>query len=398
MGRHEGSPVTAELIPSALYKPEISLTESWGGKARRLWESRFKEIAPLAADSEIIYSGIGGAPGENAGVFVRKHGDGLMTPPYVDLKKTYGRIPKIVFLPASLTTADHLIGLRSVARHYKEQGVGTIIAILTSLVHERQDHRFSHDGKPILEVTTLEDVIDILTGGDIAGGIINQPHSLRSVELAWYHKFPLLPVDAFPFLVHGANLREILNPFILGPDKGRKDEAQILATTLHCPMGSAIKERARLADGSAKMTIPDRLLSYIKNHHSTVIVNDDEIREGTTIGGLAHELEGYASGMVVCVVKPIFAPLLDGTTTAMDYLKLPIIKRIVVTDAVRPLTDCSPIQQKLEVLPLQPEIERLVAHLKHNFIQPENSDWLRNPDETGSLLRLDLSVEHEVHV
>lgn len=315
----------------------------------------------------------------------------------MDVQKTYGRIPKIVFLPVSLTTADHLIGLRSIARHYKEQGVSAVIAIITSLVHERQDHQFSHNGEPILEATTLQDVMEILTEGDIDVGIINQPHSLRSVEHARYRNFPLLPMDAFPFLIHGANLQEIKNPFILGPDKGRKGAARILATILHCPFGSAGKERARLEDGSAKMTIPDYILAYIKGHNCTVVVLDDEVREGTTIGGLGHGLKGYADGMIVCVVKPIFAPI-DKKTSAIDYLKLPIIKRIVVTDAVRPFTDCSPIANKLTVLPLQPEIERLVAYLKYNFVQPENDDWLRNQQEMGTLLRLDLSVEHDAHV
>jgi phosphoribosylpyrophosphate synthetase len=392
--RPESSVAGSDFIPGITYRPEISLQESLGGKARRLWEQRFLEIAPYAGDSEIIYSGIGGAPGRNAEVFVRQHGDTLITPSYLDLKKTYGRIPKILFLPVSLTNADHLIGLRSIARHYKQQGVSTIIVIATSLVHERQDHQFSQDGEPILEGTTLEDVVDILTHGDIDGGFIQQPHSLRSVELAMLNKFPFIPIDAFPFLIRNANLRKIRNPFILGPDKGRKDEARILATQLNCPVGSALKERARLDDGSAKMTIPDKILEYIQRYNCTVIVLDDEIREGTTIGGLAHGLDGYAEGMVVCVVKPIFAALQDHPATAIDFLKLPIIKRIVVTDAVRPLTDCSPIQHKLEVLKVQPEIEKLVSYLQNNFVQPGNPDWLRDPQQTGTLLRLDLSIEH----
>ncbi len=390
----EGETNLHPLIPLD-YEPIISLNESFGGLARRRWEEKFVGKEKNFQDAEIVYTGIGGAPIENGRVPLKEYGDGSQIPVVVDLQKKFGRIPKTLFLPASPIFADHIIGLRGLARTYKEMGVETIIAFMTGLAHERQDRAFiAHNGQDMMQVTTLKDVIGILAGGEyIDGGIISQPHSLRSVDFALRLGFPLLPLDVHRLLRDKAELRRIKKGFIMGPDKGRKDDARILASDLNLPMGSATKTRDRLGNGAPKLEIDQEILNFIKKNRCNVIMFDDEIREAGTSFGMAAALDGYAKSITICAVKAFFANVTGSSQTAIDYLKHPLITKIVVTDAVHPLNNVSPIEDKLEVVYLDPEIKNIVHFLQHNPVSPDDSEWLRDSSQTGTLLRLDLSVE-----
>lgn len=374
------------------YEPIISPEHSMGARARQLWQSRFEEVED-PQDAHIVWTGIGGAPGSNRDIPVRQFGDGSRIPSHINLKNAFGTVPRVLFLPVSALTADDVIGLRGVARNYKEHGVSKIFPIFTSLAHERQDHRFTDSqGRPIQSVTTLKDVIEILADHRyIDGGIIIQPHSLRCVEIGLRSGFPLLPIDAFDFMFQAADLRAVPNPFVLGPDKGRKDEARKAAALLQCPMGSATKTRDRRGDGNPTLIIQPEALDYMREHDCNVIVFDDEIREAGTTGGLAIAIENHARSMIIVAVKPIFAR--GPVKTAVEQLNHPLISRIVVTDAVKPLTDVSPIANKLEVVALEPEIKKIVSYLARKLTSPRDPNWLNDPQETGTLLHLDLSVE-----
>ena len=374
------------------YEPVISLKDSWGGRARELWQTRFAEVVN-PVNSAFLCTGIGEAPLDNTRVGVRMRYDGSLIPKYDNLHEHLGHVPELLFLLASPLSTAGVVGLRGLARTYKEQGVQKIIPIMTSLAHERQDHQFfDSDGKPILEVTTLKDIVEILKdGGYIDGGIIIQPHSLRSVELALRTGFPLLPIDAFKFLVEGAELRNIKNAFVIGPDKGRKDDARILASVLDCPMGSAIKTRDRINGGRPTVIVPGDVLQHIREIQANVIIVDDEIREGGTVGGLVKALDGFANSITVCTIKAIFA--CGEEKSAIDHLSHPLIRKIVITDAVKPLNDTKPLQGKLQTIELGPEISRLVAYLQQNLVPSGDETWLRDRSKTNTPLRLDLSVE-----
>ncbi|MBI5620100.1 hypothetical protein HY950_04015 [Candidatus Gottesmanbacteria bacterium] len=373
------------------YEPILSQTESFGARARDLWFKKLAEAAEYAHDAAFVYTGIGGAPGGNKNIEVTGFGDRSIVAPCLDLEATLGRIPKILLLPASPLTADHILNLSGLARTYKEQGVKKVVVLLTSLAHERQDHVFpGADGKPRLQVTTLKDVMEQLSLHCDAG-ILVQPHSLRSIELGLRYEFPLLPIDPFKFMMHHINVKNYQNGFSLGPDKGRKDEGRMAAAWLGWPMGSAMKTRDREHGGKPKITIPPEVLTYIQAHNCTVFVYDDEVREGGTIGALAAALDGYAKEMIVAAVKPIFAS--NGEKSAVEHLAHPLISRVIITDAIRPLTDVAPIAHKLEVIPLEPDIRAIAEYLQGHLVEPNNSDWLRNSQETGTLLRLDLSIE-----
>jgi len=240
----------------------------------------------------------------------------------------------------------------------------------------------------------LKDVIEILADKKyIDGGLILQPHSMRSVELALRQGFPLLPIDALKLLTQRAGFDQIplKQRFVMGPDKGRKDEARMLAKALGCPVASAIKTRERLLDGSPSLCIDPLVLDYIRNNNCTVIAVDDEIREGGTIGGLARLLDGTAQGLKVWVVKLIAAG--DAEITAIDHLSNPIIKEVIITNAVEPQINVERIKHKLKVVNLKDDIQALMVYLQENLVKPEDPSWLRDHIQTGTLLELDLAVE-----
>jgi len=369
-----------------------SREESFGEQARKLWEKTFQETAEIAKDSEILFTGIGGAPFLNKLPCVREYPDSSHIPYFVDLKQTLRRVPRVLFLIASPLLTDDLVGLKGVSREYKKQGVEKIIALITAMPHERQDHRFYDQfGKSILQPTLLKDTVSILSQS-VDGGIIVQPHSLRSVELAIQKGFPLLPLDAFPLLLGKAKevvTREKL--FVIGPDKGRKDQAKRAAVVLECPIGFAIKNRDRLGVGTPTITIPFEILEEIQRGEYTVAIFDDEIREGNTMDKLAHALKEYANGMVVFAIKPICAGNGNGKT-AVDHLINPFIKKICVTDAVKPRTDLKPLEGKLDIIPIGPELVKIAQYFTEHLVEPDNDNWL-DPRKTGTSLCLDLSIE-----
>lgn len=390
------------------YEAEISYEDSWGAKARLLWEAKFGRVAELAAtDSEFLYTGLGGAPGGNEGVKMKEFGDGSIVAPYYDLEATFGRVPKVLFLSASALTADHALNLIGLARTYKEeQGVEAVIACLTAVPHERQDHKFpGKDGRPMRQVTTLKDVIRMLTLS-IDGGFIIQPHSLRPIEFGVEYGIPLLPIDPFKLMMQKWGVDRAMPGLVLGPDKGRKDEGRMAASYLGWPMASGEKTRDKEGDGTPIIYIPPEVLEFIKQHNLPVYVYDDEIREGGTIGGITRALYGYAEELRVCAVKLICAKKQDGNTsivdldeskrpkTAVEYLSHELITDITTTDAVQPLLDVEPIKHKLHHIKVEPDLLALVRFLRRNLVRPGDPTWLRNPQETGTLLRLDLSIEH----
>ncbi|OGG02111.1 hypothetical protein A2W14_02465 [Candidatus Gottesmanbacteria bacterium RBG_16_37_8] len=375
---------------------------SQGLQARQLWENVFaeyKEILP--GEIKYLYTGIGEAPAENEVISVNKMGDTSKIARYIDLKAEFSTIPKILFLIASPLLSDDVINLRSVARHYKEQGVDKVVAVMTTLAHERQDHTFNDDqGNPILEATILKEIVGTLSGFDLVdkktnyyrrpidAALLIQPHSLRPVEFGLREDFPILPLDAMDFLIDRANLVSIANPFVLGPDKGRRDEARRIASVLQCEQESLSKKRDRLNGGRPSIYFSPQLLQRLKEGDYTVICADDEIREGGTYGEITNGLKDIP--IVICAVKMIAAQR-DGVT-AIDHLNKPNVRKIFITDAVKPQNDLAPLADRMEVIPIGLELEKIIDYLKNKLSDPGNPDWL-DPSETGTLIHLDLTPE-----
>ena len=222
-------------------------------------------------------------------------------------------------------------------------------------------------------------------GGYIDGGLILQPHSLVSVEEARECGLPLLPIDAFDFLVERSGMRQVEKPFVIGPDKGRKDKNIRLARILGCDHASAKKTRDRTGTGRAEVDIPDWVIENIRANNLNPITIDDEIRTGSTMVGIAEGLGDLP--LRIYAVKGFFAGC------AVRDMQRENIQTITVTDAVSHHEDVGPIRHKLQVLSLKHELLAFIDHVRLNLVDPDNERWLRDLDPNECLLKLDMPGE-----
>ncbi len=399
------------------YTPEISLTESWGCKARELWGEKLGWLAELAhSHSALFFTDIGmGTAGielPGASVIVHKDGSTLPNLDKIMEKNQVDLIPKLAFIVASTLNGEHINAVAGLAREMKENGAKGVIAVLTSLAHERQDHKFIEKGfgQVINQVTSLKDTVETLAR-HCDGALVMQPHSMRGIEFGIRHYFPMLPIDCLEFVVKKSGYDQIGNIIELGPDKGRQDEARRIANILDCPLLTLTKERDSLHGGKPKIIWPEGSRERIRDDGFTVLITDDEIRDAGTTEAIVDDLEGYTNDVRIITIKAIMSDeikprmvIRDGrlvqvkprdkwaASSAVAKLNKSWIKEILITDAVQPIADLAPIADKIRIISLESEIEALVGYLRQNWI-PLSQSWLRDPNQTGTLLSLDLAVE-----
>lgn len=380
---------------------EITSAEPLRMQVRRRWDELFSPQQELFQTSEIQHlpTGIGGALGTNRDIPIRVYPDGSKIPPFFNLQEIFGSVPKVLTLTASPLMADDVVGLLGLAAAYKDQGVKRIILQLTAMAHERQDHGFNDStGTPIQEVVTLAAIARMFASpyertdsvGNrsletvIDAGMTVQAHSDALSRMALKFGIPLLSFDAFDYLANAANIGYIEDAYVLGPDKGRHMFGRAMAGIYGFPYGSATKNRDRLGNGHPTVIIPPDCLATIQSmgqNGGKVLVFDDEIREGGTMGAIADALVGYASSMVIYATKAIFAG------RAIENLNKPIIHEIHLTDAVEPVQDISALNDRLQWHSLHPELDRLSEYLQSHLSETDNPGWI-SPRETGTLLKL----------
>lgn len=382
---------------------EVSREEPLCNQVRRRWDEIFAPTLENLQPNQIriLPTGIGGAPAINQKIATRRFPDTSKIPSYIDLKEEFGEVPRVLTLIASPVLAEDLVSLLAVAREYKNQGVEKIIAQITSLAHERQDHKFfGKDGKKLIkEVVTLdaimgafaspylrkdEDGKNVVIEPTIDAGMAVQNHSKDVIEKALEYGIPLLSIDAFDYLAQEAHIENQKNVFILGPDNGRRKFGKKMAEKFDFPFGCATKKRKREANGEPEIEISMEDLIRIKNtgeQGARVVIFDDEIREAGTIGAIAKVLEGYASEIIVYATKGIFAG------NAIANLISPLISRIYITDAVLPMQDITDLRDKITWIPLQLGLDSLNSYLQQHLSEPDNDDWL-SPEVTGTTLHL----------
>jgi phosphoribosylpyrophosphate synthetase len=388
------------------YESLVSV-DSQGWQACELWRreiGRYAEIAKYGGYA-VIYTGIGGAI---AGVVeangVARFGDGSRVYPKVNLDrlKVNGKLPTVVFPIVSAVGTDELTSLLTASDEFKEEGAEVVVPVLTGLAHERQDHTFtSADGTPINQLTTLKGVINILAGaqklGIIDGAVGVGLHSLRPVELSLRRGFPLIPIDTFEFMVQEARLDQIINPFALGPDKGRYDICERLAARLGCPRACAKKVRAREEYGDPTISIPQEVLDYMADHECTAITADDELREGGTADRLRMAVDGYALKFVFVTMKTFMANASNGREDAVGRLNRPLEhgfprgEHFYFANAVSPQIDTEPIEHKITWLDMRPNLEAMIEWLANNLDQPAGPGG--SGIYPGTLFNVDLHLE-----
>ena len=148
------------------------------------------------------------------------------------------------------------------------------------------------------------------------------------------------------------------------------------------------------------------MAEYIKQNQSTAIIVEDEVREGTTSAGIRRLVAGKAGQFVFIATKVINAFCHSRNMTAAELLSTDIVEvvggeevvmsfqrgeQFYFSDAVAPLNSLDPLKDRLTMVPLRPEIDRLVDYLTHSPV-PIKGEWL-SPESTGCKTFLDLSVK-----
>lgn len=359
-----------------------------------------------------IGMGISGIELPGASVTVHKDGSTLPNLDKIMEKNQVNLVPKLAFIVASTLNGEHINAVVGLAREMKENGAEGVIAVLTSLAHERQDHKFIEkgSGQVINQVTSLKDTVETLARY-CDGALVMQPHSMRGIEFGIRHYFPMLPIDCLEFVVKKSGYDQIGNIIELGPDKGRQDEARRTANILNCPLLTLTKERDRLHGGKPKIIWPEGSRERIRDDGFTVLITDDEIRDAGTTEAIVNDLEGYTNDVRIITIKAIMSDeikprmAIQGdqlslvrpssyweSSSAASKLNKQCIREILITDAVQSQADLTPIADKIRVISLRPEIKTLINYLRQNWI-PRDEFWLRDPNQTGTLLSLDLAVE-----
>jgi phosphoribosylpyrophosphate synthetase len=404
------------------YQPEVSLTESWGGQARQLWGDklgRFTEC--VSRNSATLFTNIGmSVPGiEEPGQILINHKDGSVLPDLGKLMEINGlsSMPKVVFMVASTLSGEDVNAASELARELKENGAECVIGIFKSVAHERQDHKFidTKSGQYMNQVTTLKGTVATIARS-FDGSMTMQDHSDRVTELLFRAGVPNLPMNVLPLLLNESGYDHITdndldNLLLIGPDFGRADEARVAANRFRCPLLSLIKDRDRLNGGRPTMIWPEGSREWIRDSRCTVVCVDDEIRDAGTMGAIAADLGGFTDDLRIIAVKAVMSPAVNArkiirngqlvdvapknswmASSAVDKLSLSWIREILITDAVQPLTDLTPIADKIRVVGLNPHLEKLVGYLKQNWI-PLGENWMRDPNQTDTPLELNLAVE-----
>ncbi len=391
--------------------------ESFGWEARMNWMNVFEGKERWFQNAAIINTGIGGGvsmSGESRVRPQKEHGDGQRVPWNIEsLSETFGRVPETLFLIASTFDSRDTTSLLAIAGEYKRTDeVRQVIPILTAFPHERQDHAFTDEnGRRIPQPTTLRAEVQMMAGARRSDGIrlidgvlMVGGHSLQIIRHANKLNFPILPIDPHDYMLDQVRLESLVNPIVLGPDKGRTQIGQRMAWTISkktgkdCYFEACRKDRDRLNSGNARVVLEDpRVLDYIARNQCTVLVVDDEIREGTTSAGIRRLVSGSAGEFVFVANKCINADCDSLGMTAAELLSVPLEvpfqrgERVIVSDAVEPLNPMDPLASRLEVVSLQPELVKLAEYLMERPL-PDSERWLM-PIETGNPLFLDLSLE-----
>jgi len=200
----------------------------------------------------------------------------------------------------------------------KKNGAKEIIVVMPYVSYARSDKIYA----PGMAISA-ELLIRILKESGIARFIGIDFHSkefekfLLELNIKGYH------LSALPLIAECLKTKRIGDGIMLPGDEGALDKTVLLAKKLGLPVGVAKKKRI-----DDKTVIIEDIVGEVSE--KDIIVLDDEISVGTTIGTLGKKLEELsAKSLTVAVTHGLFVG------KAIENLKsLKILREIVVTDSL----------------------------------------------------------------
>ncbi|MFH1643535.1 MAG: ribose-phosphate diphosphokinase, partial [Patescibacteria group bacterium] len=236
----------------------------------------------------------------------------------------------IVQTSDALNLSDDIWELLLMVRTAKELGYQKIIVVMPYLSYARSD-------KPSLPgmIITGKFLMELLNfaGANYFIGI--DLHS-KKFESTFPTKMKLIHLSALEVLAKQLENENVKNVLLLPADEGALEKANRFGKLLNIDdIGNVVKKR--INDNKVKLKITK---CNPKDKH--IIVIDDEISTGTTMGTLIKKLTRLgAKSVTIVATHGLFVG------NAIENLKQSILKKIIVTDTI-PITE-----ETLRLLPIE---------------------------------------------
>ncbi|MDU0329565.1 MULTISPECIES: ribose-phosphate pyrophosphokinase [Paenibacillus] len=214
----------------------------------------------------------------------------------------------------------------------KRASARTVNVIMPYYGYARQERK-SAPREPI----SAKLLADVLT---TAGASRVVTIDLHAPAIQGFFNIPVDHLTALDLMTDYLRAQQIPNPVIVSPDAGRASMAEKLANGLDSPFAIMIKKRP-----AHNQSVITHVIGDVSGH--TPIIIEDLIDTGSTIVNVVEGLkERGAADAYVCATHGLFSD------NALEKLKHPNIRQVVVTDSIAQPEQHSPHVQVLSVAPM----------------------------------------------
>lgn len=219
----------------------------------------------------------------------------------------------------------------------KRASARTINIIIPYYGYARQERK-SAPREPI----SAKMVADVLT---TVGASRVVTLDLHAAAIQGFFNIPVDHLTALDLISEYLRTSGIEKPVIVSPDAGRASMAEKLANRMDSPFSIMIKKRP--AHNESVIT---HLIGDVEGR--TPIIIEDLIDTGSTIINVVEGLKEKGAGeAIVCATHGLFSG------SALEKLKHPYIREIVITDSIQLPEE---VPDRLTVLPVAPMLARAV--------------------------------------
>ncbi|MFB5269655.1 ribose-phosphate diphosphokinase [Paenibacillus enshidis] len=219
----------------------------------------------------------------------------------------------------------------------KRASARTINIIIPYYGYARQERK-SAPREPI----SAKMVADVLT---TVGASRVVTLDLHAAAIQGFFNIPVDHLTALDLISEYLRTSGIEKPVIVSPDAGRASMAEKLANRMDSPFSIMIKKRP--AHNESVIT---HLIGDVEGR--TPIIIEDLIDTGSTIVNVVEGLKEKGAGeAIVCATHGLFSG------SALEKLKHPYIREIVITDSIQLPEE---VPDRLTVLPVAPMLARAV--------------------------------------
>ncbi|MFB5761940.1 ribose-phosphate diphosphokinase [Paenibacillus medicaginis] len=219
----------------------------------------------------------------------------------------------------------------------KRASARTINIIIPYYGYARQERK-SAPREPI----SAKMVADVLT---TVGASRVVTLDLHAAAIQGFFNIPVDHLTALDLISEYLRTSGIEKPVIVSPDAGRASMAEKLANRMDSPFSIMIKKRP--AHNESVIT---HLIGDVEGR--TPVIIEDLIDTGSTIVNVVEGLKEKGAGeAIVCATHGLFSG------SALEKLKHPYIREIVITDSIQLPEE---VPDRLTVLPVAPMLARAV--------------------------------------